>query len=412
MKNYLVNKILDKYEKSSTDWKDKQSGGRSITIQQDDYDELQKMLDRGTYEGYGTAETEFFDTEELFTGKECILKEAQWLLKCGLVTIRWFSVGNDIERISYSLQHILEFYKIAQRESKFALSCKKSEQLRKYQSKVQSEWIKQYYEERIAEAEKGKEKETAEMDEMLFRCLSAIEKLEFPMYIRTFSSQYLGHSKRFEETLKTKILSIAGKYHPQADEEMGEYQIYEQLFLDTYSQELALKGNLVILLDGKEIDLSMFTCGTVLNSETLKKAEAAQRQTIKKVISVENKANFVSMSYEEGTLILFSHGFFSPLEREFLKNLEKVLDDSVEYFHTGDLDYGGVRIFQYIRKKIFPKLQPYQMSVEQFKKYETQAIDIEPSKRKKLQTIQEPLLQDLIDLICEKEKVIEQESFL
>ena len=32
---------------------------------------------------------------------------------------------------------------------------------------------------------------------------------------------------------------------------------------------------------------------------------------IKKIITVENKANFAYMPYEKGTLILFCHGFFS-----------------------------------------------------------------------------------------------------
>lgn len=118
------------------------------------------------------------------------------------------------------------------------------------------------------------------------------------------------------------------------------------------------------------------------------------------------------MPYEEGTLILFSHGFFSPLEKEFLKQLENVLKDKAEYFHTGDLDYGGIRIFCYIREQIFPLLQPLYMSVDQYKKYEHHAIDIEESALQKLKEMKEPLLQDLIDLICEKRKVIEQESFI
>ena len=71
------------------------------------------------------------------------------------------------------------------------------------------------------------------------------------------------------------------------------------------------------------------------------------------------------MPYEKGTLILFCHGFFSPLEREFLRELEGVLEQGtqdmeqspgtekagkcaagVEYYHTGaDLQaYPGTRI--------------------------------------------------------------------
>lgn len=430
MKNYLVNKILDKYEKSQADWNKKQSGGRSIKIQQEHYDELQDLLNKEVYLGYGMencCDTEEFDTEEFVTGKECLLKEALWLKSCGLIEIKkWRSYGNDIEKIEYSLENIMEFYRIAKREPKFASADKKRKRLCFYQDQIASDWIKQYYQSCIEEAERGmrvkkesekdtrekKKRSEEEMEELIFKCLSGIEKLQTPTYIRLFSANCLGESKIFEEELETKILFIAKKYHPFVVEDMDKYRILEQLYLDTYSQRLELKGDLKILLDGEEIDLSVYKYGTILNSETLKKAVVAKEQSVKKIITIENKANFVSMPYEEGTLILFSHGFFSPLERDFLKQLEAVLKDGVAYFHTGDLDYGGIRIFKHIREQIFPLLQPYQMSVEQYQKYEYNAIDIEKSALEKLQKMKEPFLQDLIDYICEKKKIIEQESFL
>lgn len=407
MKNYLVNKILDKYEKSSSDWNDKKSGGRSIKIQQAHYDEVQAMLRAGEYEGYASV-----SGDDFVTGKECILAEAQWLEEKKLVKIKWLVRGNDIEKINYLLEQIDEFYRIAERIPKFAIVNRDMEQLKVYHEQIQSEWIKQYYEERMEQVQKGKGGLIEAWDEDLFHCLYAIEKLSFPMYVRSFSSRYLKDSKTFENKLKSKVLAIAQKYHPMIDDEMEEYQIYEQLFLDTYSQELSLKGDLRICLDGNEIDLGMFTYGTVLNSETLKKAEIAEGQTVRKIITVENKANYVSMPYEEGTLIIFSHGFFSPLEREFLKKLERVLPDDVVYLHTGDLDYGGIRIFQYIRKKVFPKVKPYLMSVEQYNRYEKNAVPIKKETLEKLEKLKEPLLQDLIELLCEKKKGIEQETFI
>ena len=425
MKNYLVNKILDKYEKSQADWNHRQSGGRSIKIQQSDYEELQSYINEDDYLGFGLEDA--YWEEDFVTGKESLLKEAIWLQSCGLIKIRWRSYGNDIEKIEYSLEQIMEFYKIAKREPKFVLADKKVKRLRAFQEQVQSEWIKQYYQDCMEEAErsKGKKKsqekhdevkktrlEEEKTEELIFKCLSGIERLQTPMYLRLFSSSCLGGSKIFEEKLEAKILSIAKKYHPFVVEDMDKYRILEQLYLDTYSQRLELKGDLKIFLDGEMIDLSLYKYGTILNSETLKKAVVAKEQSVKKIITVENKANFVSMPYEEGTLILFSHGFFSPLERDFLKQLEAVLKDRVAYFHTGDLDYGGIRIFKHIREQIFPLLQPFQMSVEQYHKYESNAVDIEKSALEKLQKMNEPLLQDLIACICEKKKVIEQESFL
>lgn len=74
-----------------------------------------------------------------------------------------------------------------------------------------------------------------------------------------------------------------------------------------------MKPKVIILLnlEGKQIDLSEWRYGTVLNSETLKYAHICEKQKIQKIITVENKANYVMMPIEEGTLIIFSHGFFT-----------------------------------------------------------------------------------------------------
>ena len=416
MKYYLIQKILDKYERSSVDWKEMQKGNRSIRIQQEDYDCMERMLREQEYEICWEDISEQSVEEMYFTGKECLLKEAVWLENQKLIKIKWRSYKNDIELIKYSLENISLFYEIAERIPKFEKANTIGEIIRRYLEQTKSEWLQNYYHDQIALADNGKRTDYEKYGEDLFLCLNALEKLEFPMYVRIFSSRYLKNSKTFENRLKTRVFSIAKKYHPMVYEEMEDYQVHEQLYLDTYSQELAFKGALKICLEGQEIDFTPFVYGTVLNSETLKKAEILPNQEIQKIITVENKANFVSMPYEKDTLIIFSHGFFSPLERDFLKRLEQKLEENrtgqTEYYHTGDLDYGGIRIFQYIRKQIFPKLQPYQMSVEQYEKYKANAIDIEESALEKLRDLKEPLLQEMIDVICREKKVIEQESFL
>ena len=84
----------------------------------------------------------------------------------------------------------------------------------------------------------------------------------------------------------------------------------------------------------------------------------------------------------------------------------------IEYYHTGDLDYGGVRIFRYIRSRIFPLLKPLNMDVAQYEKYQEYAVEMEASVREKIKIMEEPLLQPLIEKIGAEGKVIEQECFL
>lgn len=395
IKYYILGLILEKYEKRTTksDWRQVKTGNKSLKIQQEHYDDF---------------------------GKTELIREIRELERQGLIRVKYFSGGSDVEKIIYNLGDMEMFYKIEGRRSERnrleeAWNC-----VGTYKAQAESFWLQAYYEDLLRDIDKGKcPDDFSSPGELLFRCLNILEKRKEPMFVRIFSSKYLGGSKVFENNLRFKVIKIAKKYHPMADHAMEDYQVLDQLYLETYAQSLELKGELKILLAGREVDLSEFPYGAVLNTETLKKAEIGKRQKIRKIITVENKANYMSMAYEKGTLILFCHGFFSPLERDFLVKLEKeVLEPSrqageeMEYWHTGDLDYGGVRIFRYIRTNIFPRLQPWQMDVEQYERYQEYALEMTPSSREELKDMKEPLLQPLIDRIVAEGKVIEQECFL
>lgn len=399
---YILEKIIDRYENSKNDWRGETSENRSFPIQQSDFDAC---------------------------GRSELLEEARELEQLGLIKVKWFGGHSDIDRVTYHLERMPQIYELTGRSPKRMQVEADRLLVECYANEAETEWLRSYYEDLIGQLEKGKTpQDLKKYGPLLFRCLNALEKLREPMFVRIFSSQYLsdpGHrgSKVFQSKLKPRVVSIAKKYHhPMVDDSMEDYQVLEQLYLTDYAQELAVKGELRIELNGKELNLAQFPYGTVLNTETLKHARICGKQGIKKVISVENKANFMAMAYEPGTLILFSHGFFSPLEREFLKCLERMLEGvgdagtkvvgEVQYYHTGDLDYGGVRIFQHIRKNIFPKLEPYQMDVEQFERYLDYASDMEQSAWEKLSQVEEPRLQPLIKKILETRKVIEQEAFL
>ena len=162
------------------------------------------------------------------------------------------------------------------------------------------------------------------------------------------------------------------------------------------------------------MDLSDFTYGVVLNSQTVKHAMVEVEQpALKKIVTIENKTNYLAMEYDPEILYIYSHGYFSPLEREFLKKLQRVIEGKdVEVFHSGDMDYGGIRIFEYIQKHIFPGIKPLQMDVETYEKYEEYAKTISKETMGKLEKVNVPLLEELKEKLLETGKGIEQESFL
>ena len=401
---YLVGKIVEQIENSKNDWRDGAKGNRSLS----------------------NKKGELYSKEHI---KSEVVEDAIKLEKTGLIEIEWLKGfrGNDIERLKYQLEKkelLYEYYRNHIDET----FVKRQDMVRKYRTYleevlkgIRTPWIRCYYEDLLENTDiKNPAKQLAKQEKYA-PCFQGLDQLKEPIFKRIFSKYYLGDSKKFENECQNHIVSVARKYFTEVIEpEMEDYEVLSQLLIEGYSQEMMVKGPLYVCVPFADGDRVICTkdwkYGVSFNSEMLKNVKILENQPqIKRVISIENKANFICADYEEDTIYVFSHGYFSPLERQFLCKLEKVLEkniQNVEYHHSGDLDYGGVKIFQYIRNRIFPKLKPLWMDVETFQKYKEYGYEIEPSTMEKLEQLKETELQDLIDVMVETGIGIEQESFL
>lgn len=383
MKNYLTEKIIRNYENRKKGRNGELKGNQSFPVQQEDYDKCGRME---------------------------LNAEAMELEKQGLVRLNWYALGSELTRVYYSLEKMPEFYEISGMQPKYEVLESYIRKVKEQLAHTKKEWIRLYLTSLLEKAKQGK------MSEQYLTCFHGLDELEGPMYKRIFSSKYLNDSKTFENKLKRHVITTARNFHPDVEDTMTDSQVLEQIYIDEYSQELAVKGPLNLTIEGNEVELSDFRYGTVLNSQTLTHAVILKNQNIRKIISIENKANFMSMPFEDGVLYLFSHGYFSPKEAEFLRGLARCLEGSqVEYYHSGDLDYGGIRIYRYIKEKIFPELMPLNMDEKIYRKYLGYGEPLKDSVLKKLQNLSgkipeelEPLYRDML-----KEGIgIEQEIFL
>lgn len=382
----LTEIIIEKIERSSVDWRIGASGFRNLKIQ------------GWMYKQYGREE---------------MIKEARELEQTGLLKIKWESYDFDIGEVKFQLGDQEEFYKISGKIPKRDRIQQQEDYVKNWLARISSPWLKAYGEDLQRDLEKGKELDLGEYNQQLFHCLEELDCLREPILKKVFSKYVFGGSKVFENQYQDAVIRIARRKKADLDDNMDDHTILRELFIEEYSQEMSVKGNLVLELEGKILDLSAFVYGVVLTSATIEKAGIKENQKITKVVTVENKANYISMPYEDNTLIIFSHGYFSPKERVFLKRLYHVLKDKeVQYYHTGDLDFGGVRIFQFIKKEIFPEVQPFMMDVNTFERYKDLGENADEGICRKLRGIKEPVLQNLIDKICDEGLVIEQESFL
>lgn len=344
----------------------------------------------------------------------------------GKIKIGWSVVRTDIKKIEFSMEIIPLLCKIEGVEDPRERQLRLIEQVRYWKQEVIGEsWIQPYYDKLLMGLEKGNKVPEAE-DSLRFQCLNAIVRQKDPIWERVFSARVFRDSKYFKrEGYKEKMIAILKVYSPYYEDAMeeraldkGEVDGDELLAMHeihSYAQTLEWKGPLQYQMDtGVVIDTKDNTYGVVLNTQTLIHAEPFALPDCKKIMTIENKANYEDMDYEDDVLYIFCHGYFTPKEVRFLKRLLEVVNEECEFLHWGDMDYGGISIFQFIKKNIFPKLHPYKMDRETF--FHAIAmnagIPLEASIREKLEKKDVGLLGDLKQCILESNQTIEQERLL
>lgn len=412
----VLREIIDKYERMEWDrWPQRPAGGRSLRIDDDRYRAGRR---------------------------EEILADIRLLQSEGLVRMKpgdWVEIDRDPARIPYRLEDMNRFYELAGIRPKWERLEEQTCELQTVMDQVESGWILAWLH---AEQEKLKKGQLLKEEELparrrLYRCLLGLNELErlaqedpgqVPMLHRVFSKRFLGNSKTFEKEVKNSVISLARSWHPEIPrdkDEMDDVDVLEHLLIQTYSQELTVKGSLRFYPDGDGRGLSQtirdtvdYPYGLVLNQQTLAHLTLCEEQSIRLVRTIENKANFVAEPYEEGKLVVFTHGYVTPMERKFLVKLREILDRQpypVTYEHSGDMDYGGICIYRYLRERVFPGLTPYRMDVETYKRCDAEGMTekITAEMAGKLRSLSgDPQLGELAARLAADGKVAEQEGYL
>lgn len=74
----------------------------------------------------------------------------------------------------------------------------------------------------------------------------------------------------------------------------------------SYAQTMEWKGPLSYRIDNTcVIDTSKQIYGTIINTQTLEHASPVSLVGCKRIMTIENKANYESMQYDENTLYIF-----------------------------------------------------------------------------------------------------------
>ena len=397
----LLNRLIDKYEKSKAFLTGVFTRKIALTAAQEDW--IQRRMEN-------------MEEKRLFFA---VLKD---LKESGLIDYSWerFEQGNLVDKIWLVPDEaaVRACYKRLGRRPAREEAEALAELIREYRRQLATEnslarFLADYEEELRA---KGQIRQyfthEPELNENILKCLIFMEQNQGEQMERLMSSSLYGDSKYFERHVKSKVLIILRALKRREQEEGISDSMPEddELLLEKgvvrWPEILEFTGRLRVALDdGNVIDYGPQIRGAYINSETVKHAVSVEAEGIRKVLFIENKANYVwyiSQNHSRDELVIYHGGCYSPMKGRWFRMVHegcrrqtltadflagedfRAEDESqaaeqfpmVEYLHWGDIDVGGFRMFARLKSQIVPELMPYRMDRASLEAYRGQAMEI------------------------------------
>lgn len=412
-KKLILERLIDKYEKSRA-FRGSDSPRRIlIKMNRDEFPE--------------------YDIENTYV-RETWNSTISELSEQGLVDFNWlkFERGNIIEKVWLNLSGIENAYAVAGRKPKRqildTLLARIDEISVKICDKPDTEWIRQFLEDtrRIITNKATTAGFLPSDEEQALAVLRALEVLgtsENQQWLeRVFSLRCYSDSKYFEKKVRGRLLGILKKYLLDEDcqNEITEEEILAQAGILKSPEQIEFKGNIVVRIGCSRVDFSSFVHGAIINSDTVKDLTIEDVGSIRKILFIENKANyvqFISQNDDKELMTVFHGGFYSPVKGLFFRKLYEVaFQHGVEFFHWSDMDLGGFLLFNRLKTSIIPSLKPYMMDPAAFESKLKYGQPIDSGYAGKLKKLLDDdrfnEFRELIALMLEKRMKVEQEAFL
>jgi hypothetical protein len=407
-KKLVLDRLLDRYEKSKS-FKDENSRRRILL----------KMT---------TGDMPEYDIEKPWV-RETFNSIIEDLAAKDLIHFEWakYEEGNIIEKVWLNVSKVEDCYNEIGRKAKRAVLDALLEKIAELNEKTSNKWISSF----LIDTEKAiKEKSsTAGLlpsdEEQAMAVLKALDYLETlngsQCLERVFSLRCFNDSKYFEKKVSKRLAGIIRKYcfDEEVPDEMSDDDILAQVGILRSPEQVDFRGGILGTLGNKEIDFSSFLYGVSLNAETVKNLTVTGMGRVRRILFIENKANYIQLLNEnsdEALMIVFHGGFYSPIKGAFFQKLyEAAHPCGIEFFHWGDIDLGGFMIFRRL-KLIIPSLKPYLMDREALKSKIEYGKKFDSKYAEKLKSLQEDEdygeFREVIEFMLEKNIKLEQEAFL
>ena len=193
---------------------------------------------------------------------------------------------------------------------------------------------------------------------LILNTLNNLFNLKEEMLLRDFSSKYLGDSKKFN-SIKNRIINIIKNFSDK--EYLDNIDILEEYNIYNPNKYVLIKNELKFKINNTIIDLFDFNFEFNLNEKMVDKL-VILNEDIKNIITIENLTTFYSIKWPG--LVIYLGGFCNKMREKLLNKLYLKFPNS-NYYHYGDIDVGGIKIYYDLIKRTNINFIPYQMSIKE-----------------------------------------------
>lgn len=204
----------------------------------------------------------------------------------------------------------------------------------------------------------------ADLLQDLFRVADALgpDGSTYEVSRRIFSQRVLGDSKRFE-AIQGRLIRVLHEFWPSPLPE-ADHEVLAELGIVENPQHILLAGP--VELDG--LDVALTGAGLGLPASFVDRC-AVTGLGANRVITIENLTSFhqVVAALPPRTLALYLGGYHNQSRRRLLLKLARAGIN--RFFHWGDIDLGGLRIFVHLQEQTGLQLEPMLMDLQTYRQY-------------------------------------------
>lgn len=347
----ILNYLVDNYRKSKKDSGDNKINRRT------------QVKPEKLYKKYNANDGDFEEISKFNQAVEC-------LSKLGFVNSTRETFGTQIQCIYLVDEHIKDAEQYLTSRYGYVSKDVQIERIQDIVNKYKSaSSICQKECDRLLEniSERKVPKNIEEMDDIL-KAVAFIEKNQEDLYIREVSMKVYGDSKYFENTTLQLVCNILRKY---SNRNFKDDEMLDEILLDYHiakePKKLCIKGNAIINISGKEVDISGFSEGVEFQASEMMNIQEIKLM-VPRFMTIENRTSYLRY-HEDDVVTFYLGGYANRYQRDFIK-IVYASNRDVCYFHFGDIDPGGFWIHHNLCEVTGVNFELFCMSVDELENCE------------------------------------------